>query len=324
VRQALAAFFGLTLAAMPASAQVRWHLSSAYPADNFHTQNLEAFAKDVAEATGGRLSVTVYPNASLHPAPAIKSAVRIAQMQMGEILISLHDNEDPIFGIDVVPFLATSYDEARKLWAASKPVIERKLAAQGLMTLFAVPWPPQGIFAIKEIMQVADMKGLSWRVYNPATRRIAQMVKAEPVLIEAADLRRAIDTGLISTLMTSAATGYDVKVWDTMRYFYDTRAWLPKNITVVNRAAFDQLDQPTQHSVLKVAAAAEARGWWWSQDKTKWYTEQLSGHGMRVLAPSEALKSGLQQIGERLTAEWLMRASAEGLTVIDAYRRLTM
>ena len=149
-------------------------------------------------------------------------------------------------------------------------------------------------------------------------------MNAYPVTIQAADLRRALDTGLISALMTSAATGYDVKAWDRMRYFYDTQAWLPKNVTLMNRAAFDQLDQPTQASVLRIAAAAEARGWWWSQDRTKWYKEQLAGHGMKVLPPSEALKTGLQQIGERLIAEWLMRASAEGLAVIEAYRKLTM
>jgi TRAP-type C4-dicarboxylate transport system substrate-binding protein len=308
----------------PACAQVKWNLLSAYPADNFHSQNLEAFAKDLAEATGGRLLIRVYPNASLHPASAIKTAVRIGQAQMGEILISLHDNEEPIFGIDAVPFLATSYHEARNLWAVSKPLIERKLAGQGLMVLFAVPWPPQGIFAGKAIDQIADMNGLSWRVYNAATQRIAQIVDAYPVTIQAADLEQALATGLISALMTSAATGYDVKVWDRLGYFYDTRAWLPKNVTLINKAAFDGLDKPTQESVLKVAAAAEARGWWWSQEKTKWYTEQLAAHGMRVLSPSMALRTGLEQIGERVTQEWLMRAGAEGLATIDAYRRRTM
>jgi len=308
----------------PACAQVKWNLLSAYPADNFHSQNLEAFAKDLAEATGGRLLIRVYPNASLHPASAIKTAVRIGQAQMGEILISLHDNEEPIFGIDAVPFLATSYHEARNLWAVSKPLIERKLAGQGLMVLFAVPWPPQGIFAGKAIDQIADMKGLSWRVYNAATQRIAQIVDAYPVTIQAADLEQALATGLISALITSAATGYDVKVWDRLGYFYDTRAWLPKNVTLINKAAFDGLDKPTQESVLKVAAAAEARGWWWSQEKTKWYTEQLAAHGMRVLSPSMALRTGLEQIGERVTQEWLMRAGAEGLATIDAYRRRTM
>jgi TRAP-type C4-dicarboxylate transport system substrate-binding protein len=306
------------------NAQVKWSLPSAYPADNFHSQNLDAFARDLAEATGGRISTTVYPNAMLFPVSAIKSAVRIGQVQLGEILISLHDNEEPIFGVDVVPFLATSHDEARKLWTASKPLIERKLAQQGLMALFAVPWPPQGIFANKEINAIADMKGLSWRVYNAATQRIAQMVDAHPVTIQAADLRQALATGLIDALMTSAATGYDVGVWERMGYFYDTRAWLPKNVTLMNRAAFDQLDTPTQELVLRVAAAAEARGWWWSQDRTKWYTEQIAAHGMKVLPPSLALKTELRQIGERLTEEWLMKAGADGLAIIDAYRRLPM
>ena len=309
------------LTAAPAYAQVKWNLPSAYPADNFHSENLEAFTKDVAEAIGGNLAIKTYPNASLFPATAIKSAVRIGQAQVGEILISLHDSEDPIFGIDVVPFLASSYDEARKLWAASKPAIERKLAAQGLMVLFAVPWPPQGIYSNKEINDVADMKGLSWRVYNAGTQRIAEIVDAYPVTIQAADLKQALATGLINAFMSSGATGYDVKAWESMGYFYDTQAWLPKNVTFMNRAAFDQLDKPTQETMLKVAAAAEARGWWRSQDKTEWYMEQLVANGMKVLPPSRALKSGLQQIGERLTGEWLMKAGADGQAVIEAYRK---
>jgi TRAP-type C4-dicarboxylate transport system substrate-binding protein len=312
------------LAASPAGAQTKWILPSAYPADNFHSENLAAFARDIADVTGGKLGITVYPNASLFPATAIKSAVRIGQAQMGEVLLSLHDNEDPMLGVDVVPFLAASYEEARKLWEASKPAIERRLAAQGLMVLFAVPWPPQGIYAKKEINRIADMKGLSWRVYNSGTQRIAQLVDATPVTIQAADLPQALATGLINAFMTSSATGYDSKAWETMTYFYDTQAWIPKNVTFVNKAAFEQLDKPTQEALLKVAAAAEVRGWWRSQDKTKWYTEQLAAHGMKVLPASVALKTGLQEIGERLTGEWLMRAGADGLAIIDAYRRLTM
>lgn len=306
----------------PAQAQVTWNLPSAYPADNFHSENLSAFAKDLADATSGKVAIKVYPNASLFPATAIKSAVRIGQAQVGEVLISLHDNEDPMFGVDVVPFLAASYAEARKLWAASRSAIERKLAAQGLMVLFAVPWPPQGIYAKKEINSVADMQGLSWRVYNAGTERIAQLVGAYPVTIQAADLQQALATGLINAFMTSVATGYDSKAWETMTYFYDTQAWIPKNVTFVNKAAFDRLDKPTQESVLRVAAAAEARGWWRSQDRTKWYGEQLAARGLKVLQPSRALKTGLQQIGERLTGEWLQKAGADGQAVIDAYKKL--
>jgi TRAP-type C4-dicarboxylate transport system substrate-binding protein len=319
---AFAAAAAVALAAGTAQAQVRWTLPSAYPADNFHSENLSAFAKDLADVTGGKLTINVYPNASLFPATAIKSAVRIGQAQVGEILISLHDNEEPVFGLDVVPFLAASYDEARRLWVASRPAIERKLEAQGLKVLFAVPWPPQGIYAKKEINSVADMQGLSWRVYNAGTERIAQIVGAYPVTIQAADLRQALATGLINAFMTSVATGYDSKAWETMSYFYDTQAWIPKNVTFVNKAAFDQLDKPMQDSLLRVAAAAEARGWWRSQDRTKWYGDQLAARGLKVLPPSPDLKEGLRRVGDQLTGEWLLKAGADGQAVIDAYKKL--
>ncbi|MGB8757849.1 MAG: C4-dicarboxylate ABC transporter substrate-binding protein, partial [Pseudolabrys sp.] len=158
-----AACAGATLAASPASAQTKWNLPAAYPPDNPHSENLALFAKDVADATGGKLQITVHPGASLFKAPEIKRAVQTGQAQMGEVLISLHENEDPIYGVDVIPVLATSYPESMKLWEASKPAIEKKLASQGIILLFAVPWAPQGIYAKKDLNSVDDMKGLKWR-----------------------------------------------------------------------------------------------------------------------------------------------------------------
>jgi TRAP-type C4-dicarboxylate transport system substrate-binding protein len=321
---AFAAGIAVALAVAPASAQgtgtITWSLPSAYPADNFHSENLAQFARDVSAATDGKLVIRLHPGASLFSATQIKSAVRIGQVQAGEILISLLDGEDPLYGVDVIPFLATSYQGARKLWAASKPAIAKRFTAQGVTPLFAVPWPPQGIYVKKEINAIGDMKGLSWRVYNAGTQRIAQLVGAFPVTIQAADLPQALATGLINAFMTSVATGYDSKAWESMSYFYDTQAWIPKNVTLVNTAAFEALDGKMRSAVLKAGAEAEARGWAMSQDKTKWYADQLSVKGMKVLPPSKALKDGLQRIGEQLTDEWLAKAGADGRKVIATYR----
>src|ERR1700742_522091 len=206
---ALAAF-----AASPASAQTKWNLPAAYPADNPHSVNLTAFAKDVSDLTGGKLQITVHAAASLFKAPEIKRAVATGQAQAGEVLISLHENEDPLFGIDVVPFLATSYPASKKLWLASKPAIEKKLAAQGLMLLFAVPWGPQGIYAKKDLNTIEDMKGLKWRAYNGGTTRIGQLVGAQSVTIQAAELPQALATGIVDSFISSGGTGYDTKVWE--------------------------------------------------------------------------------------------------------------
>jgi TRAP-type C4-dicarboxylate transport system substrate-binding protein len=319
---ALAAGAAAIIAASPASAQTKWNLPSAYPVDNPHTVNLAAFAKDVTDATGGKLAFTLHPGASLFKGPDIKRAVATGQAQTGEVLISIHENEDAIFGIDVVPFLATSFDDARKLWKASRAHIEKKLAAQGVMVLFAVTWPPQGIYSKKELNTIEDMKGLKWRAYNVGTARIGELVGAQAVTIQAAELPQALATGVVNAFMSSGATGYDSKVWESLNYFYDTQAWLPKNVTMVNKAAFDALDKPTQEAVLKAAAVAEERGWKAWQEKTKWYHNEIAKKGMKVGPPSPALAAGFKKIGDQLAADWLKKSGADGQAVIDAYKKM--
>lgn len=313
---------GALLAATPTLAQTKWNLPAAYPIDNPHSENLVAFAKDVEAATAGKLVITVHPNASLFKAPDIKRAVVTGQAQMGELLLSIHENEDPLFGIDVVPFLATSFPQSRKLYQASKPLIEKKLDAQGLKLLFAVPWAPQGVYVNKPLATIEDMKGLKWRAYNVGTARIGDLVGAQSVTIQAAELPQALATGVVNSFMSSGGTGYDSKAWESLKYFYDVQAWIPKDYTFVNKAAFEALDKPTQEAILKAAATAETRGWKAWEEKANWYIDQLKAKGMTVEPPSSALKAGFEKIGQQLTADWLKKAGADGQAVIDAYRKM--
>ena len=317
---AFVAALGVCLAA-GAAAQTKWDMPTAYPPTNFHTENIMQFVADVDKATGGKLKITVHSSASLFKAPEIKRAVQGGQAQIGEILISGYSNEDPIYGVDSVPFLATSYAEAARLWRASKKALEERFAKQGLMILYSVPWPPQGIYSTKPLNSVADMKGLKMRTYNPYTSRIAELAGAQPVTIQVAEPAQAFATGAVNANITSGATGYDTKAWEVVKNYYDTQAWLPKNIVFANKQAFDALDKPAQQALLKAAADAEARGWKTSEDKNKWYQEQLAKNGMNVAPPSPQLKSDFRKIGDTMTAEWLATAGADGKAIVDAYRK---
>ncbi len=312
----------LALASPAALAQAKWNLPAAYPADNPHTENLALFAKDVEKETGGKLSITIHANASLFKAPEIKRAVQTGQAQMGEVLMSIHENEDPIFGIDVVPFLATSFEQSKKLYAASKAAVEKKLDAQGVKLLFMVPWAPQGVYAKKDINTLEDMKGLKWRSYNVGTTRLGELIGMQSVTIQAAELPQALATGVVNSFMSSGGTGYDSKVWESLTHFYDVQAWIPKNATFVNKAAFNALDKATQDAILKSAAAAEARGWKMWEEKAGWYLDQLKAKGMKVQAPSPALAEGFKKAGETLTSDWLKKAGADGQAVVDAYKKM--
>lgn len=324
------AFAGATLAALstvlgitdPAAAQTKWNLPAAYPPTNYHSENLVWFAEEVKKATGGRLDITVHAGASLFKAPEIKRAVSTGQAQMGEILISIHENEDPVFGLDTIPFLASSYEESFKLWQAQKPAIAKKLDSQNILVLYSVAWGPQGIYAKKDINSVEDMKGLKMRAYNVGTTRIAELVGAQPVTVQAAELPQALATGTVNSFMTSGSTGYDSKVWETMSHWYDVQGWIPKNIVMINKAAFNGLPKDQQDAILKVSAEAETRGWKIAEEKAAWYVQELKAKGMKVLPPNDTLKSGLKKIGDQLTADWQKRASPEANAVLEAYRKM--
>ncbi|MEO7255411.1 MAG: TRAP transporter substrate-binding protein [Casimicrobium sp.] len=309
------------LIAANSMAQTKWDLASAYAPGNFHTQNLVQFAADVDKATSGKLKITVHSNAALFKAPEIKRAVQTGGAQMGEILLVNYQNEWPIFGVDGIPFLADSYEASAKLYAAQRPVMDKKLGEQGMMSLYSVPWPPQGIYSKKPIASAADLKGSKWRAYSPATARIAELVGAQPVTVQAAELSQAMATGVVESYMSSGSTGVDTKTYEHIKNWYDTQAWLPKNTVLINKKAFDALDKPTQDALLKAGADAEKRGLELSKKTNTESLETLKKNGMVVHKPSAQLTADMKKVGDTMLAEWLKSAGAEGQGVVDTFRK---
>jgi TRAP-type C4-dicarboxylate transport system substrate-binding protein len=304
-----------------AHAQVKWDLPAAYAPGNFHSENLVQFANDVDKATGGKLKITVHSNASLFKAPEIKRAVQGGQAQIGEILLVNFQNEWQIFGADGLPFLADSYETAEKLWKVQKPMIDKKLAEQGMVVLYTVAWPPQGIYSKRPLASGADLKGLKWRAYSPATARIAELLGAQPVTVQAAELSQAMATGVVESYMSSGSTGMDTKTYEHLKYWYDTQAWLPKNAIIVNKKALDALDAPSRAGLLKAAAEAETRGWATSKRVNLEVQEKLKANGMQILPPSPQLKADLKKVGDTMLKEWVEKAGPEGKQLVDAFNK---
>lgn len=255
-----AALLALALAGA-VQAQVKWDLPTGYSVGSFQTQNVQQFVEDVNRATGGRLKITLHPNGSLYKANEIKRAVQTGQVQIGEFILSGAANENPLFGVDSVPFLAVSYPDAKRLAAASRPSLEKLLAGQGMRLLFVSPWPGQSLYSAKPVGSVADLKGTKMRAYNPATSRIAQLVGAQPTTIQLAELGQALATGTVENFLTSSASGVENKLYESVKYFYSVNAWLPKNAIVVQARTFNALDKAAQDALLKASADAESRGW---------------------------------------------------------------
>ena len=299
----------------------KWDMALAYGAGNFHSANATEFAKNVTEKSGGKLSIVTHPGGSLFKGGEIFRAVRTGQAQIGERFMSALGKEDPLLEVDSQPFLATSYSDAMKLYKASKPGIVKGLDEKGLIFLYAVPWPAQGLYSKKAINSIDDLKGLKFRAYNSATIRIAELTGMAPTKIEAAEISQAFSTGAVESMITSPTTGKNSKIWENgVGYFYDIAAWFPKNMIIVNKDSWNKLDDATKKLVMSEAAIAEKKGWDLSKKGNVADKKALSDAGMEVGKVNATLQSHFEKVGATMSKEWAGRAGSRGQSVLSAYK----
>ena len=321
LKYSLFAALAAGLAFGSAQAQTKWDMPTPYADGNFHTKNVKQFAEDIKAASGGKLELVVHSNASLIKHPDIKRAVQTGQVPIGEFLVSVISNENPLFAFDSNPFLAANYGAAKKLWAVAKPYIEKRLDAQGIKLLYSVPWPPQGIYTKKPLNSIADLKGAKFRTYSPNTSEFAKQTGAVPTTIQVPEIPQAFITGTVDAMITSGATGVDTQAWDYLKYYYDTEAFLPQNVVVVSKAAFAKLDAATQKAVLDAAAKAETRGWATSAAENQGYMKTMASKGIKVEKPSAKLLGELNAIGKTMATQWVSKTGPDAQAILNDFGR---
>ncbi|RUR35424.1 TRAP transporter substrate-binding protein [Vreelandella populi] len=314
----LATAYGLLTTASVQAAQ--WTMATPYGDASFHTQNTKQFAEDVAEMTDGELTITVHSGGSLVSHGEIKPSVRRGTIDAGEVFMSVLSNDDPIFEIDTLPGVAGSYEDAFALWQATKPMITELFAQEGLIPLYAVAWPAQGIYTAQELTDPAQFEGLRVRAPNINTQRFVNNLGGSPTETEESDIPTAFSTGRVDAMITSSSTGNSMTAWDYVSYYTDANLWLPKNIVFISQRSFDRLDEETQESLMEAAARAEERGWQLSRENNEESLATLEENGVSVAKPNEEVAAALQAAGDQLFQDWLSRADDEAEAALEAYR----
>jgi TRAP-type C4-dicarboxylate transport system substrate-binding protein len=317
----LSAVAGSFLVSAPAHAE-KWDMPMAYAATNFHSKMGVVFADKVKDYTGGSLEITVHPGGSLFKGGEIKRAVQTGQAPIGERFMSAHANEAPLLGWDNLPFLATTYEDNEKLWAAAKDKVNAQLSDLNLVALYTCAWPGQGFYFKKAVSSSADTKGVKFRSYNSATATFANELGMLPVQVEAAELSQALATGVAEAFISSGATGYDRKVWEHLTHYYKVNAWLPRNYVIVNKGMWNGLDSTTKQAVQKAADETGADCAAESARLASWYFEQLEANGMKVEDAGPGFLKELKAIGAKMQADWLVSAGSDGQAILDAYNKM--
>jgi TRAP-type C4-dicarboxylate transport system substrate-binding protein len=300
----------------------RWRMPTSELLETISGRSLQKFADDVRTATDGKLVITVHPAGALVPRSAVKEAVQQGSVEIGETRIWIHERDDPLYGLDALPFLVTNFTDARRLWEAQKPLLERRFASAGLIALFAIPESPHGLFAIKDVNSLADMKRMKIRALGEGPRRLTELAGAQPVALPDEELRSARERGTINAFLSNSVTGAGMGAWEWASHYVDLRMSLPKHVVLVNRAAWDSLDETTRTQIMDKATRIQLAGWSETEAQTRIALETLARNGVKVKRPLLALDAELSELGRKLLGEWLAKAGADGQSMVDTYRRM--
>lgn len=313
----------LLISGLAASASFadKWHMPTPYGDGNLPTQIAYSFAKEIKDKTKGKLDITVHSGGSLVKHTEIPRSVKSGQVQIGEIFMGILGNENPIYKHDNIPFLATNYADAQKLWAAAKPAVKKRLEKDGLILLYAVAWPAQGLYSKNPVGGLSDLAGTKMRAYSPSTSRLADLMGTTPITIQTPDIPQAFSTGIIQAMVTSPSTGVSSQAWDYVNHYNDVHAWIPKNITVMNKRVFRRLDKATQNVILNAAANAESNAWKKVVARAAKDTQTLLDNGIKVTKPSPKLLKELKAIGSTMAKEWKKESPNEVGAILSRYEK---
>jgi uncharacterized caspase-like protein/TRAP-type C4-dicarboxylate transport system substrate-binding protein len=304
----------------PRVAGATWELLTPFASDSFETRNLEQFVSEIDDATNGGFKIVVLSAPSMRGAD-IEQAVAAGRASAGEFLISDLGGRNAAFEADLVPFLATTYDEALALWDASRPVLQPLLEADGLHLAFVVAHPPRGMFADKELWKMSDLRGLRVLDDHPMTAKLAALVGAVPAERPPGTLAEAFAANRIDAMIASIPAGVAEKAWTFVPDYYDLRVSLPKSVVTFNRAAYAALDPEIQRAVLNASVAAQNRGWSTSAAANNDGIDLLRSKGMTVAAPPREIADSLKQIGASMARDWAQRAGNDGQAILGQYQR---
>ncbi len=311
----------LTLGAGAASASTTWNMAAEQPDNNYMTIVAREFAQDAQKGTKGELDIKIHSNAVLFKRPEVKRAVQTGQVQLGDVVISILANEDPVFEVDTIPMLARSFPQAKKLWSVSRQSVEQKLLKQGVRVLYALPWPPQSLVTKQPVQSMDDLKSVRVRSYSATLSRMIELMGASPTIVSTGEIPQAFSTGVISALITSPITAADSQAWEYARHYYDIQAFIPKNFMLMNERAFQRLSPASQKAVLEAAARAEEKGWRMAEQLTDKHVSLLREKGMTVAMPPASVDSALTKIGATMVDEWVRKGGNEAQSLVDAYRK---
>lgn len=296
-------------------------LNAKYGVDNFHTIGAKKFARLVDEYTNGSVKIAVHTNSFLVSDNILKS-VKDGTISMADMFLPFTTTEEKVFGISTLPFVCSSYDDAYRLYQLSKLEYDKAVKKWNQKILYAVTWPPSGIYSKKEIKKASDLKQMIIRTYDKNSAHFVSMVGGRSISLPWEGVYPALQTGMVNSVITSSASGKDGKFWKILDYFTQIDYAYPLQAITINLDYWNALSKIQQEAMLKAAKEIETIQWQISEEENSVALEVLATNGIKIKEASSKLKVKLNIIGEKFLSDYLEGADESIKDIFTQFKGL--
>lgn len=316
-RRALKAGVGASVAMLGAPAVVRAQsalklpLATVWPDGNFHTVNCKRFADEVKTATSGAVEIDVKSGGQLgFKGPEQLRAVRDGLVPMADILNIQQVGDEPIMGVEGIPFLCGSADELKVLHKYLRPEYEKVALKNNQTVLYMVPWPTQYLHLKIKADSVDALKAIKIRVPDKNTQEMCNAIGMAPVLIPWGETIPALSSGAVSGVSTSSVSGVDGKFWEFLKFFHTTNHAWSSQIVTINNDTWKKISPANQKAIVDLASKLEPEFWASSLKADTDSAKKLTDGGMQVVVVPEAMMVELRKRTAPLIADFYKRVPA--------------
>jgi TRAP-type C4-dicarboxylate transport system substrate-binding protein len=309
-----------TLAGSVLAANVQMNLNAKYGSTNFHTVGVQKFADLVKDYTKGSVDITVHAGSSLVKGNPLK-AVKDGTVAMTDMFIPFTSGGGKVFGVSALPFIATSYEDAYRLYQDSKPAYEDTAKKWNQKLLYSVTWPASGFYSNKKMESIEDFKGAKTRTYDKNSADFVNDAGGNAVALPWGEVYSALRTGMVDSVITSSSSGKDGKFWEVLSNYTKINYAYPLQAVTINLDYWNSLDKTQQEAMLKAAFEIEKAQWEAVKLEDKDALEMMEKNGMKITEASDDLKKQLDVIANKMLEDYLADADAQTKEIFKKYRK---
>lgn len=309
-----------TLAGSVLAANVQMNLNAKYGSTNFHTVGVQKFADLVKDYTKGSVDITVHAGSSLVKGNPLK-AVKDGTVAMTDMFIPFTSGGGKVFGVSALPFIATSYEDAYRLYQDSKPAYEDTAKKWNQKLLYSVTWPASGFYSNKKMESIEDFKGAKTRTYDKNSADFVNDAGGNAVALPWGEVYSALRTGMVDSVITSSSSGKDGKFWEVLSNYTKINYAYPLQAVTINLDYWNSLDKTQQEAMLKAAFEIEKAQWEAVKLEDKDALDMMEKNGMKITEASDDLKKQLDVIANKMLEDYLADADAQTKEIFKKYRK---